>query len=159
MGRYFEEFAVGLTITTTERLLTDADVMAFAALTGDTSRLHSDDAYARTTMFGARIAHGALVFSVSVGLTTGTNIVDGTLIAFARVDHLRFTRPVFIGDSVHVVKRVTSVEVAGPGGLVAFDTRVLNQRDELVLAYTDRLIVRRREGAVGARTGVAEASA
>ena len=50
-------------------------------------------------MFGRRIAHGALVFGISVGLATRTNILDGTVLAFAGVDKLRFVAPVFLGDT------------------------------------------------------------
>jgi acyl dehydratase len=54
---------------------------------------------------------------------------------------------VFIGDTIHVTKRVIEAVVkTADAGLVAFDTRVLNQRGEVVLAYVDRLLVKRRAG-------------
>jgi acyl dehydratase len=147
MAHWFEEFEAGFRIATAGRTIGEGDVMQFAGLTGDCSELHTNEEYARTTRFGRRIAHGALVFGLSVGLTTRTNVLDGTLVAFSRVDNLRFTKPVFLGDTIHVIKRVIeAVPKTDETGLVAFDTRVFNQRGEVVLAYVDRLLVKRRGG-------------
>jgi 3-hydroxybutyryl-CoA dehydratase len=145
MGRHLEEFEPGFTVTTAGRTVTEHDVMSFAGLTGDMTELHTNEEYARTTPFGGRIAHGALVFSLSVGLTTRTNLLDDTIVAFNRVDNLRFTRPVMIGDTIRVTKRLIEAEAKlRDSGVLAFDTRVLNQRGEIVLAYVDRLVVKRR---------------
>ncbi len=145
MGRYLEDFAPGFSLTTPGRTITECDVVTFAGLTGDFTELHTNEEYARATPFGGRIAHGALVFSISIGLTTRTNLVDDTIVAFSRVDNLRFTRPVFIGDTIRVTKRVIEVEPKlRESGVLAFDTRVVNQREEVVLAYVDRLLVKRR---------------
>ena len=73
------------------------------------------------------------------------NQLQDTVIAFYGVDKLRFTKPVFIGDTIHVVKKVVaSEEKPGGRGLVTFETTVLNQSDELVLIYIDKLMVRAR---------------
>ena len=145
MGRFLEEFEPGFTLTTPGRTITESDLATFAGLTGDFTELHTNEEFARATTFGRRIAHGALVFSISIGLTTRTNLVDDTIVAFSRVDNLRFTRPVFIGDTIRVMKRVIEVvPKLRENGLIAFDTRVVNQRREVVLAYIDRLLVKRR---------------
>ena len=145
MGLYFEDFELDRQTTTRGRTITESDVMAFAGLTGDFVELHTNAEYAKMTPFGRPIAHGALVFSISVGLSTRTNILDDTVIAFAGVDKLRFVAPVFPGDTLHVVKRVAErKELASDKGTVTFDTRVLNQDGKLVLAYFDRLLVKRR---------------
>lgn len=145
MSLYFEDFAEAAPVQSDDRTITEADVMVFARLTGDFMKLHTDEEYAKTTKFGERIAHGALVFSVSIGLATAMHLFDDTLIAFAGVDKLRFVAPVFLGDSVHVVKKVVERKAMGAGqGTVTFETRVLNQHGELVLAYRDRLLVKRR---------------
>jgi acyl dehydratase len=145
MGLYFEDFETSGDLVTRGRTVTEADLVAFAGLTGDFTQLHTDEEYAKTTRFGRRIAHGALVFSISMGLATRTNMLDDTLIAFAGVDKLRFVDPVFIGDTIHLVKRVVErKEMGAAQGTVEFESRVLNQRDELVLVYRDRLLVRKR---------------
>ncbi len=145
MGRFFEELEIGVAVESAGRTVTEADVVAFAGLTGDFTELHTNEEFARTTPFGRRIAHGALVFGIAVGLTTRTNVLDGTIVAFSRVDNLRFVKPVFIGDTIAVRKTVVVVEDKGPQqGLVAFDTRVSNQHGEIVLAYIDKVLVKRR---------------
>jgi 3-hydroxybutyryl-CoA dehydratase len=147
-GRLFEEFEPGEVLETAGRTITEADVVMFAGLSGDYTELHTNEEFARRTPFGRRIAHGALVFSVSIGLTTRTNVLDGTIVAFSRVDSLRFTRPVFIGDTIRVSKRLVAAEVKTPEtGMLAFDTRVVNQDGQTVLAFVDRLLVRRRSAA------------
>jgi 3-hydroxybutyryl-CoA dehydratase len=142
---FFEDFASAEPVASGERTITEADVMAFAHLTGDFVKLHTDEAYAKTTKYGRRIAHGALVFSISVGLSTQMQLFDDALIAFAGVDKLRFVAPVFFDDTVHVVKRmVERKELGAAQGTVTFESRVLNQRSEIVVAYLDRLLIRRR---------------
>ena len=139
MALTFEAFDRGFAITTPGRTIAEADVMAFAGLTGDFTELHT-----RATAYGRRVVHGAFVFSLSVGLTTRTNIVSDTIVAFARVDNLRFVGPVFFGDTIRAVKRVIDTTPAtADAGLVSFDTRVLNQHGDVVLAYVDRLLVKR----------------
>jgi len=142
---YFEDFESSGPVTSGERDVTEADVMAFAHLTGDFVELHTSEAYAKTTRYGQRIAHGALVFSISIGLATQMGLFDGTLIAFAGVDKLRFVAPVFFGDRIHVVKRVVERKALGDTqGTVTFESKVLNQRGQLVVAYLDRVLVKRR---------------
>jgi acyl dehydratase len=145
MGLYFEDFESAAEITTRGRTITEGDVMMFAGLTGDFVELHTNEEFAKRTPFGRRVAHGALVFSISIGLATRTNLLDDTLLAFAGVDKLRFVSPVFIGDTVHVTKRVSERKALGAEqGTVIFETRVVNQRNELVLIYFDKLLMKRR---------------
>lgn len=142
---FFEDFSEDLSFTSAARTITEGDIDTFASLTGDTSELHTSEAFARTTPFGHRIAHGALIFGVSIGLATTTVPLGQTMIAFAGVDHLRFVKPVFIGDAVHIVKRVHERRDLDPTrGVVVFQTTVINQRDEIVLVYHDKLLLRRR---------------
>lgn len=142
---YFEDFESSGDLVTRGRTVTEADVMAFAGLTGDFTELHTNEEFAKSTRFGRRIAHGALVFSISMGLATRTNVLEDTLVAFAGVDKLRFVDPVFIGDTIHLVKRVVERKDMGAAqGTVEFESRVLNQRGELVLVYRDRLLVKKR---------------
>jgi 3-hydroxybutyryl-CoA dehydratase len=142
---YFEDFASAQPLQSRERAVSEEDVMAFARLTGDFVPLHTDEAFARRTKYGRRIAHGALVFSISIGLATETNLFGDELIAFAGVDKLRFVAPVFFGDRIHVVKRVVErKELGAAQGTITFETRVLNQDGKLVVAYLDKLLVKRR---------------
>ena len=144
MSLYFEDFESSAAMTSRGRTVTEADIVMFAGLTGDFVELHTNEEFAKETSFGRRIAHGALVFSISIGLTTRMNLLDDTLLAFAGVDKLRFVAPVFIGDTLHVTKRVVERQELGSAqGTVTFETKVLNQRDELVLVYRDKMLLRR----------------
>jgi 3-hydroxybutyryl-CoA dehydratase len=147
---YFEDFETSEPVTSSERIVTEADVMAFAQLTGDFVELHTNEEFARATKYGRRIAHGALVFSISVGLATQMKLFDDGLIAFAGVDKLRFVAPVFFGDRVHVVKRVVERKALGDAqGTITFESRVLNQDGKLVVAYLDKLLIKRRPNTLG----------
>jgi 3-hydroxybutyryl-CoA dehydratase len=145
MSQHFEDFALESISTSRSRTVTEADIVNFAGLSGDFIELHVSEAYAAKGPFGKRIAHGALVFSISTGLTVQTIKIDDTVIAFYGIDKLRFTRPVFIGDTIHVVKKVIAKEPKGADrGVVTFETTVLNQNGETVIIYTDKLLVKAR---------------
>lgn len=145
MSLYFEDFALDSVSTSRTRTITETDIVNFAGISGDFVELHMSETYAAQGPFGRRIAHGTLVFSVAVGLGVQMNQVQDTVIAFYGVDRLRFTAPVFIGDTIHVVKKVMSKEAKGTGrGLVTFETSVFNQNDKLVLIYFEKVLLKAR---------------
>jgi len=131
--------------TSRGRTVTETDIVNFAGISGDFVELHVNEEYAVKGPFGRRIAHGALVFSISTGLTVQGGQLHDTVVAFYGVDKLRFTRPVFIGDTIHVVKKVIAKEMKGADrGVVCFETTVLNQDNHPVLVYQDRLMMKAR---------------
>ena len=145
MAKFFDDHQLDETMTTRGRTITEADVVAFAGLSGDFVELHTNEEYSKRGPFGRRIAHGALIFSVSTGLVTQMGEHGDTVIAFYGIDKLRFTKPVFIGDTVRVRKRVVELTPKDEErGVVAFETTVVNQHDEPVIVYTDRILLRRR---------------
>ena len=145
MSLYFEDFAIESVSTSRTRTVTESDIVNFAGLSGDFVELHMSETYAAKGPFGKRIAHGALVFSISTGLSIQLNQIQETVIAFYGVDKLRFTRPVFIGDTIHVVKKVIKKEQKGADrGVVTFETSVLNQFDEPVIVYYDKVLLKAR---------------
>lgn len=145
MGKYFEELREGDTRTSRGRTITETDVVNFAALTGDWVELHVNEEYAKKSFFGRRIAHGALIFSISTGLSVRMGTVDDTVIAFYGVDKLRFVKPVFIGDTIWVREQIVAKEHRDEhGGLVTAHTEVFNQRDDVVLAYTGKMLIKRK---------------
>jgi 3-hydroxybutyryl-CoA dehydratase len=142
LSLYFEDFVLDSNTVSRGRTVTESDIVAFAGLSGDFVELHMNEEFARKGPFGRRIAHGALIFSISTGLMVQMNQIQDTVIAFYGIDRLRFTRPVFIGDTIHVVKKVIAREEKPPGrGLVTFETTVFNQNDETVLIYRDKLML------------------
>jgi 3-hydroxybutyryl-CoA dehydratase len=143
LNLHFEDFVMDNISTSRGRTVTEADIVNFAGLSGDFVELHMNEVHAAQGPFGKRIAHGALIFSISTGLSVQMNQIQDTVVAFYGVDKLRFTRPVFIGDTIHVVKKVAGREQKGPGrGVVTFETTVLNQNGEPVLVYFDKVLLK-----------------
>ncbi len=132
-GTYFEEFALGTEVVSQGRTITEADIVNFAGLSGDFNTIHTNAEYAKTTPFGERIAHGMLGLSVATGLANQLGFIDGTVIAFTRLEW-KFKGAIKIGDTIHLVakvKQTKAIRGAG-GGIVVFDARVINQRNETV---------------------------
>jgi acyl dehydratase len=132
-GRYFEDFEIGDEVISHGRTVTEADIVAFAALTGDYNPLHCDAEYAKDTVFGERIAHGLLGLSIASGLLDRLGFVTGTVEAFTGLEW-KFRGPINIGDTIHVeakVARKKEMRRLG-GGFIVFDVAVVNQRAETV---------------------------
>lgn len=132
-GRYFEDFEVGDEVISPGRTVTEADIVAFAALTGDYNPLHCDAEYAKGTVFGERIAHGLLGLSIASGLIDRLGFIAGTVEAFLGLDW-KFRGPIKIGDTIHVEAKVTRKKEMRRmgGGIVILDVVIGNQRDETV---------------------------
>ena len=144
MSHYYEDFMTGDESTTPGRTITEADIVNFAGLTGDWYELHTNVEYAGKTRFGQRIAHGALIFSISTALNVRAMPQGNTLIAFYGVDRLRFAKPTFIGDTIHCVNKVLEKTEKEAGGVVSSLCEVVNQRGEVVISYTSRALWQRR---------------
>ncbi len=144
MDKTFDDYQLDEILLSRTRTITEADIVNFAGLSGDFHELHMSEEYARRGPYGRRIAHGALIFSISTGLTIQMGASEN-IIAFYGLDKLRFVKPVFISDTIHVKKRVLELAAKdAQRGVVAFETTVLNQNDEAVVVYVDRVLVKRR---------------
>jgi acyl dehydratase len=116
------------------RTVTEADVMAFAALTGDRHPQHTDTAWAAESAFGERIAHGMLVVSMAVGLVA---FDPERVVALRRLRDVVFKRPVRLGDTIHVEGAVADTRpVDDETALVTWSWRIVNQDGELVCRAT-----------------------
>ena len=145
MSLYFEDFIPGVEHVTRGRTIAESDILEFAGLSGDFTELHTNEEFARQGPFGRRIAHGLLTLAISSGLTVRMNLITDTVVAFYGIDKLRFVKPVFIGDTIHVRKTVTdTLSKSAAMGVVTFDTTVLNQNEETVLVYRDKLAIKKR---------------
>jgi 3-hydroxybutyryl-CoA dehydratase len=134
-GYYFEEFEVGQRITTPGRTVTEADVVGYAGLSGDYNSIHTDAVYATSGQFGQRVAHGLLGLSIASGLAVRTGILEGTVLAFREIRGWKFSRPIYLGDTIHVEIEVASTKAMNRlgGGLVELEMNVLNQDDQSVM--------------------------
>ena len=159
MARYFEEIQEGEQFLSTGRTITETDVVNFAALSGDWNELHVNEESSRKGYFGRRIAHGALVFSISTGLASQIERAKyPVLIAFYGVDRLRFIRPVFFGDTLRLRQTVQSLEPRDEkSGFVNLLREILNQEEAVVVSYIAKQLVRRQPVAANSAAS-AEAS-
>jgi 3-hydroxybutyryl-CoA dehydratase len=110
------------------RTITDADVRAFAAVTGDHNPVHLDDDFARGSRFGRRIAHGMLSASLVSSVLANQLPGEGTVYLS---QSLQFVAPVFLDDTVTARVRVTKIRDDKP--VATLETICLNQRGELIL--------------------------
>lgn len=142
-GLYFEQFTLGLTAVSPSRTITDTDIMAFANLSGDFNQIHTDDAYAKTSQFGQRIAHGLLVQSIASGLALKTGVLEGTVVAFREMT-CKFSAPVFIDDKIHVTLEVIEKKALRRlnVGNVLVQFRVIKQDDTIVQRGNWRFLVK-----------------
>lgn len=139
MSGGYESIAIGDGYEAGSRTITEADVVNFAGVSGDFNALHTDAELMGTTDFGERIAHGALVFSMTTGLLWQARPAEERehIVAFYGVDNLRFVNPVFIGDTIQPSVEVLDKEPSDhpvATGVVRNEVTVTNQHDETVLA-------------------------
>ncbi len=145
--KFFQELAIGETMITKARTMTHEDVANFAELSGDKFYAHmSDEAAAKEGVFERKVAHGYLVLSAAAGLFVDP--APGPVLANYGLDNLRFIKPVYPGDAIHVrltCKQKTAKDTPEggiPQGVVAWDVEVFNQLNEPVAVYTILTLVR-----------------
>lgn len=128
---HLEDLEVGRTWKSPARTLTETDIISFAGMTGDYDPLHVDREFAAETPYGKPIAHGLLGLSLMAGLSSTCPRVR--TMALVRVDQWMFHRPIFIGDTLHVVTEVESITPRGRrSGEVVWFRKLINQRGECV---------------------------
>jgi len=143
---FYEDFHVGAEYTTTGRTIGESDILQFAALTGDWNQLHTDEAYARGTPYGGRIAHGLLGLDLMEGMKYRLGHVDGTAIASLSWS-VKFAKPIHIGDTVRVRVKIVAVRETrhADRGIVTEAVELVNQREEVV-TEAEHLVMMRRRG-------------
>jgi len=135
-GLYFEEFSVGTVFKhSIRRTVTEADNVFFSALTHNPAALHLDEEYCKThSEFGQLIVNSAFTLGLMVGISVGDTTL-GTTVANLGWDEVRFPKPLFHGDTVHVeseVREMRDSRSRPDNGIVVFEHRAYNQHNELV---------------------------
>jgi len=146
-GYTFDEFEVDGRFVSQGRTVTEADVVAFAGLSGDFNPLHTDAEFGKSTPFGGRIAHGMLIVTMATGMANWTGIFEGTTLALME-QVIRYKGAVKFGDTVHLElvvleKKPTSKE---DRGIVRFATQVCNQKGDIVVEGEWTLLMKRMTG-------------
>ncbi|WP_419187276.1 MaoC family dehydratase [Caldimonas tepidiphila] len=146
--RYWDDATEGDECVSPTYEVTEARVMAYADLTGDHTPVHTDEAYARTTPFGTRVAHGLFGLSIADGLKTISDyrFLPGMSLGWT----WDFLGPIKLGDTLHVKFRVGSMRPSKskPGwGIVVLPSELINQCGEVVQRGEHRLMIPRRPDA------------
>jgi acyl dehydratase len=148
IDRWYEDFGIGESRESVGRTITETDIVVHAGQTGDFFPHHMDAEWAATQPFGQRIAHGTLILSLAVGMTAGD--INPQAMSYG-YDRIRFTGPVFIGDTITVRADITEKNDHAKRpleyGYVHEFVTVTNQRAETVLVLTHLYLVNKRRPA------------
>lgn len=150
-GKYFEELNVGdIYKHSTTRTVTESDNLLFSTLTYNSAWLHMDDEYCKQTPYGKRLVNSLFTLSLVCGVTVN-DISLGTTEGNLGFSEVKFTAPVFIGDTIYTQTEVMSKRESRSrpqSGIVEFETRGYNQRGEMVVTL-------RRQGLMLKRSALA----
>ena len=140
----FDDLQVGDEWVSPARTVTEADVVAFAGISGDFNPLHMDHETARAGAFGQPVAHGLLGLAMVSGLSMHAPRV--ATLAFLAIDRWDFLKPIAFGDTVHVMTRVESItpRARNRRAEVVWQRRLVNQRGETVQEGLTRTLVKGR---------------
>lgn len=145
---YYEHLKVGDVFSSPARTVTEADVVAFAGLSGDYNALHVDKEYAKKSMFGTRVAHGLLGLTIASGLFTRTDLnrrLSTTLLALLGLDSWNFLKPLYMNDTIHLEIEITDKKKTEneSRGVVFFTRRVINQNGEVIQQGVTPMLIKR----------------
>jgi 3-hydroxybutyryl-CoA dehydratase len=139
-GKYVDELSEGMSAIFT-RTVTEADIVLYSGISGDTNPVHLDQEFAKSTMFKGRIAHGMLTAGF-ISAVLGTKLPGPGSIYLSQ--SLKFKAPVRIGDTVRA--RVTATAVDKEKGRCTFAT-VVHVGEVLVIEGEAQVLVPRRDAA------------
>jgi len=135
-GKWFDELTVGeIFHHPIRRTLTETDNILFTSMTHNPAQLHLDAEYcAKETEFGRPLINSYFTLGLVVGISVGETTL-GTAVANLGTDKVRFPRPLFAGDTIHVETEIIELRASKSRpmqGIVVFEHRAFNQNNELV---------------------------
>jgi acyl dehydratase len=134
-GKWFEQLPVGTIVQhATRRTVTETDNVLFTTMTMNPAPLHLDADYASRTEFGRPIVNSMFTVALVIGLSVH-ELTLGTIVAQLGLSDVQFPAPVFPGDTIRVESEVVEARRSKSRpeqGLVVFEHRAFNQRDELI---------------------------
>lgn len=145
-GLYFEEFEIGRVFAhQVRRTITETDNILFSTMTMNHQPLHIDfDFCENETEFGQPLVNSLFTLGLMIGISVNDTTI-GTTIANLGMTDVKFPKPVFHGDTVGVETEVKSKRLSRSrptAGIVDFEHRMSNQRDELVAICTRQAFIR-----------------
>jgi len=146
-GKYFDDWKVGDKFETSRRTITEADAGFFVGLSGDYNLLYTNEEFAKRTVFGTRIPHEFLVYSISSGLMNTTTYFDGTLISQKSHKNVEFLETVFNEDTIYAkVKVLEKNDMGKPDlGEIVFDVEIINQKGEVCIKGNRSYLIKKRK--------------
>jgi acyl dehydratase len=149
-GLYFEELEVGRTFEhAVRRTVTETDNVLITTLTMNPAAVHLDRQWAKQSEFGEPLVNSVLTLGLMVGLSV-YDTTYGTTIANLGWEKVAFTRPVFVGDTLRVATTVVASRESRSrpdAGIVTFEHRAFNQRDEQVASCLRAALMRKKPAA------------
>ena len=141
---YFDDVAVGQEWMSLGRTVTEADIVAYAGLSGDFNPIHMDHQFAKTTPYRRPIAHGLLVLAIGSGLSVLAPPMR--TMAFVGIRDWHFRLPVFIGDTIHIQTKLMEKEERSRGrrAIITWSRQIINQDDKVVQEGTTLTLVEGR---------------
>lgn len=142
---YYDEFQLGDKFFSGLRTIGVDDINRFADISGDRMPIHTDDEFAKNTLYGERIAHGLIGLSIASGLAYDLGFAQLTTTAFRELEW-KFKKPIKIGDSIKAVYEVIEkkdLPIEG-NGLIRFLVKITNQHDKTVQTGKWSLIIKKR---------------
>ncbi len=152
-GLYFEQFERGQVFRhDIRRTVTETDNLLFTTMTHNPAAIHLDAEYAKGTEFGKPLMNSVFTLGLVVGISVGDTTL-GTTVGNLGWDEVRFPKPVFTGDTIHVESRVFEKRESKSrpaNGIVIFEHIGYNQRDEVVCSCKRSALMHRLPEAVKA---------
>lgn len=146
-GVWFDELVVGQTFEhPIRRTVTETDNVLFTAMTHNPALLHLDEEYMKGTEFGQRVVNSAFTLGLMVGISVGDTTL-GTAVANLGWDEVRFPKPLFHGDTIHVVTEVLELRESKSRpdqGIVVFLHKAFNQHGDVVASCKRSGLQRKR---------------
>ena len=144
IGPFWDDLKVGDRFRTVGRTLTETDLVNFVNLSWLTEELFTNVEDRANMAITGRVVPASLVYACAEGLLLP--IIQGTGLAFLNAT-LDVKGPTFVGDTIHVECKVSEVRETSKGnrGLVRTENQVVNQKDEIVLAYNPLRMMKGRD--------------
>lgn len=146
-GLYLEDFEVGRVFEhAIRRTVTEMDNTLFSCLTHNPQPLHIDYDFAGKTEWGRPLVNSLFTLGLTVGISVNDTTL-GTTIANLGMTEVRFPKPVFLGDTIHVTTEVLSkreTRSRPDAGIVEFLHKAINQRGEVVAECRRQAMMRKR---------------